>query len=134
MLLLTVLNFHYSPPKDLYSLSANIQVTMTSVHRAKKLLFYAATWEALKSQECRAPLRDKEPGTERTKGQMVHFSTSCVAVHYHRQSEQKIRSASQGLNDTHLPSSPKLDYMKMFFLFWMSLKIWIMRFFLWSMI
>lgn len=110
LLLLTPSKCSAPPPKNLCSLSANMQVTMTSVHKEDQLaewLFCAATWEALKSPECRESLRDKERGTERTEGQMVHFSTSCVAVHCQTQSEQKIRSAAQVLNDTHLPSSPK---------------------------
>lgn len=96
-LLFTPSNCSVPPPKTLCSLSANMQVTMGSVHREDQLAewwFCAATWEALKSPECREPLRDKERGTERTEGQMVHFSTSCVAVHCQTQTERKISNPS----------------------------------------
>lgn len=103
VILFLILHLLYN---HLYSFVVNMQITIICVQKEIQLnlTFKAATWGVLKGKACGNPLTDEEHKTERTEGQIVYFSTSCIITYYQKKSVQKIRSPSGVLNDIHLPS------------------------------
>lgn len=103
--------------------------SVQTVRTAQQLSFYAAIPGVLKSKACGTPLADKEHRTEGTEGQIVYFSTSCIATHYQGQWVWKIGWNIRSAKRYSFAIFTKIIRLHGNF-FWLSKRIWIMWFFL----